>query len=136
MDNGNNIKSITIIAVCIILGIAILIAGVMEYVDPTLSGFGGAFIGVALAKLWKIWKIKSNPEYAKQLEIANRDERNLFVAQKAHSLSFAGMIAILTVAGVILLILGHKDYGMLCFWGVSIQTLLYLCSYLYFQKKY
>lgn len=136
MDHGNNTKSITIIVACIILGIAILVASVMEYVDPTFSGFGGAFIGVALAKLLKIWKMKRNPEYAKRVEIANHDERNLFVVQKAYAFSFAAMIIILAIAGVILLVMGHKDYGMICFGGVSLQTLLYLCSYMYFQKKY
>ena len=80
--------------------------------------------------------MKRNPEYAKRVEIANHDERNLFVAQKAYVFSFAAMVVIVAIIGVVFVIMGHKDYGMLCFFVVCIQTLLYACSYWYYQKKY
>lgn len=85
--------------------------GPLEALPYVLSGFGSGIIGVGVVSIIRKRKIKQNPEKAKLYEIAEKDERNIKLREKAGYASWhitLFLLAILSMAFVIF------DYKMAC----------------------
>ncbi|MDO4187370.1 MAG: hypothetical protein Q4D29_00130 [Lachnospiraceae bacterium] len=129
-------KKMIIYVVILIIGVGLVAAGTLGYLNSYVSGFGGGLAGVAVVRLVLGMKYRSNEEYAKQVDIVNNDERVIFIAGKAKS--WAYYITVLTgaLAGSILHAMGHHDYGMICFLFVCVLTVTYWIVYMICDKKY
>lgn len=87
-----------------ILGLLLATAGIvlqfMDYeslntaVPGVLMGIGSGMLGGCLAGLIKQRETKKNPELAHQKEIEGKDERNVFILDKAKSKAFSVMLYI------------------------------------------
>jgi len=73
-------KKIIIYACILAIGVVIVIAACLGYVDDFWSGFGGGIAGVAIVRLILGIRYKKDPEYARKTDIANTDERMLYVS--------------------------------------------------------
>ncbi len=57
--------------------------GAMQSLSFVLIGFGSGIIGVGIASLWRQRTLKDHPEKVKQMEIDEKDERNVRLREKA-----------------------------------------------------
>ncbi len=73
----------------LILGAGILAAAAAGAIDSYWGGFGGGFMGVAAVRLAISRRYHKNPDYARQVDVANADERNRYVSGLARSWTFA-----------------------------------------------
>ncbi len=122
------------------IGAALFLAGLLlgetEY-GSYISGFGGALMGVGAARLLRVRRLSRDPEKAADYEASLRDERTVYISNKARSMTFficvfvqvaASMLAILVFDQVLV---GQVLCGLTC-----LQGLLYTVFYWHYDKVY
>lgn len=85
--------------------------GPLESLPYVLSGFGSGIIGVGVVCIIRKRKIEQDPEKAKQYEIAEKDERNIKLREKAGYASW--YISLFTMA-ILSMVFVIFDYKMAC----------------------
>ena len=123
-------------AVLFAVGVVLVVLCILEYLGPYWSGLGGTLAGVAGIRLIQAWRYHHDPAYAKKLDTADTDERNVFVANKAADLTFRVSVLVLAVLSVVLRALGHTNTASTLAIVVGAQTLGYFVSYLALSRKY
>ena len=122
-------------AVIGLLGIVLFILAVCAELDSFFAGLGGGLIGVCGIKIIQIVRYLRDTEYAKKIEIECRDERNIFLAQKARSSAFAVGLVINAAMSIALRIAGYNEFSTICGYIVCFFLVLYLIFYLVYGKK-
>lgn len=122
------------------IGAALFLAGLLlgetEY-GSYISGFGGALMGVGVARLLRVRRLSRDPEKAADYDASLTDERTVYISNKARSMTFficvfvqvaASMLAILVFDQVLV---GQVLCGLTC-----LQGLLYTVFYWHYDKVY
>lgn len=109
--------------------------GIIQSLPSVLTGFGAGIIGVGVAGTLLKKNLKSNPEKAKEYEIAEKDERNIRIREKAGYSAWYTGVFILAVLSLIFLIL---DYKLPCFIAIGVLFVhiinLFIFIYIYNKK--
>ena len=72
----------------IVIGIAAIISKMLHIIDnDALFDVGSAFVLIGIIQLVRNIRYKTNNEYKKKIDIQNSDERNIYIANKAWSLT-------------------------------------------------
>ena len=122
------------------IGAALFLAGLLlgetEY-GSYISGFGGALMGVGVARLLRVRRLSRDPEKAADYDASLTDERTVYISNKARSMTFficvfvqvaASMLAILVFDQVLV---GQVLCGLTC-----LQGLLYTVFYWHYNNVY
>lgn len=125
----------------LIIGIALWIVftavGEEDFRGGLLSGMGSAFVVIGAIRLVRVRRIEKDPEKAADYEAACRDERMVYVANKARAMTFIVSIYAQLAAGLIAIfvfdqrLLGQAFCYMTCF-----QSILFTMLYRIYNKKY
>ena len=75
-------------------------------IGPVLFGLGFGLVAAATIRLVGYRKVRADPQYAKEVEIAGADERNLSLMNKAMAKAFQIGIVLLAAFTVLYLIIG------------------------------
>lgn len=85
-------------------GLTMLVTGVilaklelprnMEILGYVLLGLGCGIFGGGTGGVLSDWAVKKNPEAARLVQIAEKDERNVLLADQAKARAFDGMLSI------------------------------------------
>ena len=118
--------------VFLITGIVLILVGTIYQLNGFWTGLGSGFIAVSL----KMQKYKTDPDYAKQINISNHDERQSFVSEKAMVLTLKMIIYILLTSGIILYIFDQGQYGQFCMYGICVIMAIYFISSYFVNRKY
>lgn len=127
--------SIVIIGLCITLMTAF--AGTDDYNRGILCGMGTSLTAVGLLRLVRLYRISRNPEKAANYEAANKDERILYIVNKARALVF--LISIYTQLAVSLIaqfVFAQRLLSTVLCYFTCFQCLLFVGVYYYYSKKY
>ena len=129
-------KNVYFSALWIVLGSILFLCGIFEVVDSYWSGMGGAFLAVGILRAVRIRKYSTNPEYRKQVDRANKDERNRFLSGRAWA--WAGYLFVMTAAvgSIVFKLMGREDLMMLASGSVCLLIVFYWLSYLYLSRKF
>lgn len=119
-----------------ISGLAVLITDAALELSVAASAIGAGLFAYGVNRLIGEWRGKKNPDYARQLELANKDERVAYIADKSRSMTLVIMIYVLAVLSVVLQSLGMRDYGLMCSYIVGGIALLYFFVYRILSRKY
>jgi len=119
-----------------ILGIIIFTLTLIFEVDTFWNGIAVGFIFTSALKLFALFKYKNDSDYAKKVTIQNKDERNIFLANKAKSIAFYFYIIISAIAVIILRIFELNQESQFCAYSVCLLLILYYIAYTYVRKKY
>ena len=120
----------------IILGIAMIIVfNLVNTGIDFLSSWGLAMIVLGIVKIKHYMLITKNDETLKKQQIAETDERNIAIANKAKSISFITYIIIACIAIIILQILKESQLAIIIFITVCILLASYWISYWIIRKK-
>lgn len=120
----------------IILGIAMIVAfNVIRTENNFLSSFGFALTIIGIAQIRNYLMITKNEETMKKRQIAETDERNISIANKAKSVSFIIYVILACVSVIVLEILNKTQLAMILSGTVCVLISIYWISYWIISKK-
>ena len=119
-----------------IFGVALLIINSIYTDESWIAAIGAGCIGFGLSRIIRLIRNKLIPGYAKKAEIADKDERIIYISEKAKSLSFSISIVILAITGIILKAVHLTPYSYICFYFVCGICLIYAVAYFILSRKY
>ena len=118
----------------IVLGIAIIVTGNMKKVE-FLSSYGLVLAVVGIVQVRNYFCITKNEETLKRREIAEKDERNIAISDKAKGFAFMAYILAASVLVIILQISGKAELSTVIAETVCALLIFYWASYFVIRKK-
>jgi len=138
MDFEKKMKQRLYIAVgyCV-LGPALIIAGVVnKFENYFISSFGFALLIMGILRIVQNRKITKNETTMRKREVAETDERNKKLSERAKSWTFSFTIMVSGIIVIVLSILGYHDQAQPFSWFVCAMVAIYWVFYLIASKKY
>ena len=121
----------------IVIGILmIMISSVLDNVNPFISSYGLAVVVIGFARIRQYKRITKNDETIRKQEIAETDERNIALANKARSWAFFLYVMGASILVIILQFTPMRDTATLIAYTVCILVVLYWISYWVLRRKY
>lgn len=137
MDFRKKLKIRLFIAIgYIVLGIAMITTfNIIKAENDFLSSFGFALTVVGIVNIRNYIKITKNEETIMKRQIAETDERNISIANRAKSISFITYVLLASIAVIILELLNKIQLAMILSGTVGVLVLIYWVSYWIINKK-
>ena len=122
------------------IGAALFLAGLLlgetEY-GSYIGGFGGGLTAVGLVRLLRVRRLSRDPEKAADYDAMLKDERTIYVANKARSVAFFICVYAQLAAGLLaLLVFKQPIIGQVLCLVTCAQSLIFCGTYWYYNKKY
>lgn len=125
--------AVSYLALGIILNIT---AFVTASENEFLSVFGSALLVMGIVRIVRHVRLVRSDAAVKKQEIAETDERNIMLAEKARSWAYSLTITIAGAAVIVLSLLGYQEQVLPLAWLVCGMTLLYWICWIIIRKKY
>ena len=125
--------AVSYLALGIVLNIA---AAVTNSANPFLSSFGSCMIVMGLVRILRHVRLVRSDSAVKQQEIAETDERNLMIAERARAWAFSFTVFGAGVAVIVLSLLGYHNVALPFAWLVCGMILIYWICWHIIQRKY
>ena len=110
-------------------------AGVMQSLPFVMSGFGAGLIGVGISVIFRKKMIENDPEKVRQYEIAEKDERNIRIREKAGYATWYTTLFLLVIISLTLVVLNYTAAGFVALGALLIHAVsFFLYTYLYSKK--
>lgn len=122
--------------ILILVGAALIITPALGWLDDFWVGMGGGLIGVAVVRLIMIARYKTNSDYAERVNVENRDERNLYLANKARSWAYYYSMLLEGIGIIVLRVMEYPELSTLLGFVLCGQLILYWGSWIYLKKRY
>ena len=122
--------------ILIVVGAALTITPAFGWLDDFWVGMGGGLIGVGVVRLIQIARYKTNENYAERVNVANKDERNLYIANKARSWAFYYSMLVECIGIIVLRVMEYPELSSLLGFVVCGQLVIYWGSWFYLKKRY
>ena len=122
--------------ILIAVGAALTITPAFGWLDDFWVGMGGGLIGVSVVRLIQIARYKTNGDYAERVNVANKDERNLYIANKARSWAFYYSMLAECIGIIVLRVMEYPELSSLLGFVVCGQLVIYWGSWFYLKKRY
>ncbi len=120
----------------IVLGLALILTFCFIATESDyLSSFGFALIVVGAVRVRNYFLINKNEETLKKHEIAETDERNIAIANKAKSIAFIIYIIAMGISIIVLQILHKSELASVLSGTMCFLILVYWISYFIIRKK-
>ena len=121
----------------IVIGILmIMISSVLDNVNPFISSYGLAVVVIGFARIRQYKRITKNDETIRRQEIAETDERNIAISNKARSWAFFLYVMGASILVIILQFTPMRDTATLIAFTVCVLVALYWISYWVLRRKY
>ena len=119
-----------------ILGAAIIVvSNLVKPINEYFSSFGFAIFVVGIARLRQYFLINKSEESVKKREIAESDERNIYLVNKAKSITFTIFVLAACIAVIVLQILRLTEYALILSWIICGLLAIYWITYWIIRKK-
>ncbi|MCR5353904.1 MAG: hypothetical protein K6D98_06330 [Clostridiales bacterium] len=122
-----------VLTVC---GIALVVISVLGITDEFWAGFGGGIAAVGALRLFLGYKYRKDEEYAKKVDVEQKDERTLFLSGKAKSFAYYLSIVGIAVTSLVLRFAGMTEAAQLCAYIMCGMLVIYLVAYVILSRKY
>ena len=96
---------------------------------------GIALIVVGALRLWKHFRTTKSEESIRSQQIAESDERNIAIAQRARSAAFRIYVLIASVEIIVLEIMGRAEAVQMLYGQVCALLVIYWVSYFIIRNK-
>ena len=107
-----------------------------ENVNDLLSAVGIGLMAAGAMQLGRNIHLLRNPEKLHDREIAEKDERNIALMEKARSLSFAVYITLAAIAVIVLYVFNFDLAGEVVAFSICAFCLIYWICYMIIKRKY
>ena len=122
---------------CIVAGILMIVGGAVSgRTDTFFSSFGLCLVIIGIVRIRNYKRITKNEQTIRKQEIAETDERNITLSNKARSWAFYLYLVGASVTVLVLLFMGNEDMAALIGYSVCILVALYWVSYFVLKRKY
>ena len=121
------------------IGAALFLAGLAWNTASAsyVSGFGGGLAGVGIARLLRVYRLSRDPEKAADYDASLKDERTVYVANKARSMAFFISIYVQLAAALLaILVFEQPLVGQVLCGLTCLQGLLYTVFYWHYNNVY
>ena len=137
MDFKQKLKTRLYIAVIYIALGVMMIAGTfaVKTDNDFISSFGIALIVMGIVRIRNYFMITKNEETIRKQQIAETDERNLLILNKAKSTAFTIYITLMGTAVIILSLFNMRDIAKYISYSVCLLVLIYWICYWIYQKR-
>lgn len=137
MDFKKKLKIRLFVAISyVILGIAmIVIFNIIKTENNFLSSFGFALTVIGIARIRNYFLITKNEETITKRQIAENDERNISIANKAKSVAFLAYILVVCTSIIVLYLFNKTQLAFILSATVCFLLLVYWISYWIISKK-
>jgi len=130
-------RQISWFLVLAVAGLALIITNILQNNgNTTISSFGFGLLTVSVIKLIQYYRVFGNPELMRKYEIAQKEERYIYIAQKSGYMTFVITIVVQFIGIFGLMLTGREDAAMWLATFMGMQSLVYIISYYIFSKKY
>lgn len=120
----------------IIIGISTTAAAeIMNLENEFFFAYGIALVVCGIIRLRQYIKLTSSEENIRKQEIAESDERNIAIANKARSWAFSLYVILMGVAVIILEIIGKAEIATAAAISICALIVLYWISYYAISRK-
>ena len=119
-----------------LLGVSVLVINAWMDLTVAVCAIGAGLFAYGVNRLIGEWRVTNDPEYARQLEIANKDERLAYIADKSRSMTLIITVISLAVLGIVLQSAGMKTYGYFCLYIMCGISVLYFIIYKVLSRRY
>ena len=120
-------------AALFIVGLALGDARMGEF----YSGLGCGIFAVGAVRLLRLSRLSRDPEKAADYEASLKDERTIYIANKARSLAFFACIYAQLAAGLLaILVFEQPLVGRVLCMVTCAQALIFTAAYWYYHRKY
>ena len=109
--------------------------GALQTFPFVLTGFGAGITGVGVVNLFRIRRLKNDPEKVRQYEISEKDERSVRIREKAGYATWYVTIFILAVLSMTFLVLDDDLACWLTLGALSIHCIVYFIYIGIYNKK-
>ena len=120
----------------VVLGAALVACNLARLVEDYWFNMGVTLIIIGVLQIVRRIRYKTNAEYRENYDIANSDERNKFIANKAWAWAGYLYVMIAAVGTIVCKLLGREDLMMFCSGSVCLIMVFYWLSWLWLKKKY
>ncbi len=137
MDFRKKLKIRLFVAIgYIVLGVVMTVTfNLIRTENEFLSSFGFALVVIGIANVRKYFMITKSEETITKREIAEADERNIAIANKAKSVSFIIYVILACVLVIVLELLNKTLFSTLLSGTVCALIIIYWISYWIIRKK-
>lgn len=130
-------RQISWFLVLAVAGLVLIITNILQNNgNTTISSFGFGLLTVSVIKLIQYYRVFGNPELMRKYEIAQKEERYIYIAQKSGYMTFVISIVVQFTGIFGLMLTGREAAAMWLASFMGIQSLVYIISYYIFSKKY
>ena len=138
MEFKKKMKQRFVIAVSyILLGIILLVAAFAGKSDNYFfTSFGIALMLMGILRLSQYRKITASDQALRKRELAESDERNRMMAERARSWAFSFSIMAAGILVIVLNLLGYNEEALPFAWFVCGMVALYWVCWLIIKRKY
>ena len=126
----------------VIVGVALWIAALVpewenDYYSGLTSGMAGCFLVIGVVRLVRVRRWEKDPEKAADYEAALRDERTVYVSNKARSVTFFVSVYVQLAAGLIAIyVFDQRLLGQVLCYLTCFQCLLFTILFRVYNKRY
>lgn len=137
MDFRKKLKTRLCFAIAyIVIGIAMIAASfITENYNEFLSPMGAALLIIGIARVRNHFLITKSDETVKKQQIAETDERNIAISNRAKSVAFNLYVLIACVAVIVLQFMEKSFLASTIGLTVCVVLLIYWISYFIISKK-
>ena len=138
MEYKKKLKQRLYIAVSyIIIGLVLIVADALNHFDNYFFfSFGFTLLIMGIVRIFRYRKITADDQSIRKQELAETDERNRMIAERAKSWTFSFSILIAGVVVIVLSLLGYHDAAQPFAWYTCGQVVLYWVFWFILGKKY
>ena len=124
------------IAYCV-LGAVLLVADILlDFENYFISTFSITLVLLGILRIVQNKRITKSEKTMHQREVAETDERNKMIAERAKSWAFSCSILLAGIITIVLSVLGYHDEAQPFGWFVCAMTTLYWIFWFVARKKY
>lgn len=128
---------ISVGAVYMLIGVAIIALSAVNIIDNDfIYPFGAAFAAVGFVQIVKNIRLIRNPKTMERREIAETDERNVMIWEKARSLTLSVFSVLGGIAIIILYLIEQFFAGQIVAYTMYGLLTIYWICYLIIKRKY
>lgn len=121
----------------IVIGIVmIIVSNILKTDNDFLNSFGLAVAACGVARVLRYLSIMESDESIRKQEIAETDERNITISNKARSTAFAVYIYAACISVIVLEFMNKSELSSIIALSVCALVFIYWISYFIMQKKY
>ena len=121
---------------CVVIGVLMIIISNFTQSDNSfLSSFGLIFAVCGVARIRLYFLITKNDETIEKRRIAESDERNIAISNKAKNIAFSVYIIIACIAVIVLQFLNKQELVTILSTSVCVLVFVYWISYWIINKR-